>query len=76
VEVDTDEDGIPDAEEDSNRNGDLTDDDADQDGVPDFIDPEVDTPEPDEQPAPSDGNDTASSDPSAEEWSLYLPLIQ
>ena len=40
--VDTDDDGIPDTEEDLNGNGDLEDDDTDNDGIPNYLDTDDD----------------------------------
>ncbi len=42
VPVDSDEDGVPDTEEDVNGNNDLEDDDTDDDGIPNYLDPDDD----------------------------------
>ncbi len=42
VLIDSDNDGVPDVEEDINGNNDVTDDDTDDDGIPNYLDPDDD----------------------------------
>ncbi len=44
IKTDTDKDGIPDVDEDINKDGNFDNDDSDKDGIPDYLDPEDNSP--------------------------------